>query len=78
MDTTLKTAAICANLSLLCTTLACALQRAEEAKDAIGQGEINQAIGAALSLFERMIKPRYDRVAKPAAGAAESAESIAT
>jgi len=50
MDKALKNAAICANLSLLCTTLACALQRAEEAKDAIRQGEINQAIGAALGI----------------------------
>jgi UDP-galactopyranose mutase len=37
--------------------------------------DMHQAIGAALSLFERMIKPRYDRAVKPAAGAAESAES---
>ena len=36
--------------------------------------DMHQAIGAALSIFERMIKPRYDAVAKLAAGA--TAESI--
>ncbi len=46
MDTTLKNAAICANLSALRMTLAGALERAEDAENAVRQGEINQAIGA--------------------------------
>jgi UDP-galactopyranose mutase len=40
--------------------------------------DMHQAIGAALSIFERMIKPRYDTAARPAAGAAERTESIIT
>ena len=46
MDTSLKNAAICANLSALRMTLAGALERAEDAENAIKLGEINQAIGA--------------------------------
>jgi hypothetical protein len=46
MDTALKNAAILANLSALRMTLAGALERAEDAENAIRQGEINQAIGA--------------------------------
>jgi hypothetical protein len=46
MGTPLKNAAICANLSALRMTLAAALERAEDAENAVRQGEINQAIGA--------------------------------
>ena len=46
METTLKSAAILANLSALRMTLAGALERATDAEDAVKSGEINQAIGA--------------------------------
>ena len=46
MDKTLKNTAILANLYALRMTLAGALKRAEDAENAIQQGEINQAIGA--------------------------------
>jgi hypothetical protein len=46
MDRTIKEAAIFANLSALRATLAGALERARDAKNAIQQGEVNQAIGA--------------------------------
>jgi len=46
MDTSLKNAAILANLSALRMTLAGALERAEDAENAVKSGEINQAIGA--------------------------------
>ena len=46
MDTALKNAAILANLSALRMTLAGALERAEDAENAVKLGEINQAIGA--------------------------------
>lgn len=47
MDTFIKHAAILANLSALRATLAGALDRAEDAENAIKSGEVNQAIGAA-------------------------------
>ena len=50
MDKTLKNAAILANLSALRMTLAGALERAEDAENAIKLGEINQAIGAAIGI----------------------------
>jgi hypothetical protein len=50
MDTSLKNAAICANLSALRMTLAGALERAEDAENAVKSGEINQAIGAAMGI----------------------------
>ena len=50
MDTSLKNAAILANLSALRMTLAGALERAEDAENAIKLGEVNQAIGAALGI----------------------------
>ncbi len=50
MDTALKNAAILANLSALRMTLAGALERAEDAENAIKLGEVNQAIGAAMGL----------------------------
>jgi hypothetical protein len=46
MDTSLKNAAILANLSALRMTLAGALERAADAENAIKLGEVNQAIGA--------------------------------
>ena len=50
MDTSLKNAAILANLSALRMTLAGALERATDAENAIKLGEVNQAIGAALGI----------------------------
>ncbi len=50
MDTSLKNAAILANLSVLRMTLAGALERAADAENAIKLGEVNQAIGAAMGL----------------------------
>ena len=50
MDTTLKNAAILANLSALRMTLAGALERAADAEIAVKSGEINQAIGAAIGI----------------------------
>jgi hypothetical protein len=46
MDTTIKNAAILANLSALRMTLTIALERAADAENAIKLGEVNQAIGA--------------------------------
>jgi len=42
MDTSLKNAAICANLYALRMTLAGALQRAQDAENAVKSGEINR------------------------------------
>jgi len=50
MDTALKNAAILANLSALRITLAGALERAEDAENAVKSGEVNQAIGAAMGI----------------------------
>lgn len=50
MDTALKNAGIHANLSALRMILAGALELAAEAENAIRQGEVNQAIGAALCI----------------------------
>ena len=50
MEKTIKQAAIAANLSALRLTLAAALDRATDAETAILEGEINQAIGAALGI----------------------------
>ncbi|MGH6846308.1 MAG: hypothetical protein ACREC0_02380 [Methylocella sp.] len=47
MDSSIKHAAILANLSALRMTLAGALERAMDAENAVKEGQINQAIGAA-------------------------------
>ncbi len=50
MDTLIKHTAILANLSALRATLAGALEFATDAETAIKNGEVNQAIGAALCI----------------------------
>ena len=50
MDTAIKNTAILANLYALRMTLAGALEQAADAENALRQGEINQAIGAALGI----------------------------
>jgi hypothetical protein len=50
METTIKQAAIAANLSALRAVLEKALWRAEDAESAVTGGQINQAIGAALGI----------------------------
>jgi hypothetical protein len=50
MEKTIKQAAIAANLSALCVVLENALLRAEDADTAAIEGQINQAIGAALGI----------------------------
>ena len=50
METTIKQAAIAANLSALRAILWEALLRAEDADTAAIEGQINQAIGAALGI----------------------------
>jgi hypothetical protein len=47
MTRSVKHAAIAANLSALRVTLSTALERATDAENAVREGEINQAIGAA-------------------------------
>ena len=50
MERTTRQAAIAANLSALRATLENALARAVDAESAVTEGEINQAMGAALGI----------------------------